>query len=151
MKTLLKYNLIIGLVLLSISVFAGDQQEKKKIVEKNYKVNATTKLRLENKFGKIKINSWEKNEFDIKVEVIGRGRSEERSQRILDAIDIDITEGSTEIVFETEFSNNKSKNGEGFEVNYTVYMPETNPLEIKNSFGDVTMGNRDNDLHVNVA
>ena len=133
---LLKYKVVGLCMLFAITSMAGGQDDKKKYVEKNYNVSATTKLQIENKFGDVEINSWEKNEFDIKVEIIGKGRNEERSQRILDAIEIDITEGSGEIVFETEVGNLKNKNGEGFEINYTIYMPDTNPLEIKNSFGD---------------
>ncbi|WP_420318122.1 hypothetical protein [Ekhidna sp.] len=147
----LKYNLLVICLLLFTFSWAKDQDQKKKHVEKNYKVSATTKLQIENKFGKVEINSWEKSEFDIKVEIIGKGRNEERAQRILDAIEIDITESSAEIVFETEISSTKNKNEEGFEINYTVYMPERNPLEIRNSFGDVTMGDRENDLDINVS
>ncbi len=151
-KTLqLKYRIIGLCMLFAITSMAGGQQEKKKYVEKNYKVSATTKLEIENKFGDVEINSWDKNEFDIKIEITGKGRSDERAQRILDAIEIDITESSAEIVFETEIGNLKNKNEEGFEINYTVYMPDSNPLEVKNSFGDVTMGNRDNDLDINVS
>ncbi|WP_425392480.1 hypothetical protein [Ekhidna sp.] len=147
----LKYRLLAVCMLLTIFAWAKDQDQKKKHVEKNYKVSTTTKLVIENKFGKVEINSWEKNEFDIKVEIIGKGRNEERAQRILDAIEIDITESSSEIIFETEISNNKNKNEEGFEVNYTVYMSEKNPLEVKNSFGDITMGDRGNDLDISVS
>ena len=153
MKTtyLLKYKFLALCLLITSAVFAGDQDQKKKYVEKNYKVSATTKLKIENKFGKVEINSWAKSEFDIKVEIIGKGRTEERAQRILDAIEIDITESSAEIVFETEIQDNKNKNEEGFEINYTVYMPDNNPLEIKNSFGDVTMGDRKNNLDIDVS
>lgn len=154
MKTtyLLKYKLVTLCLLLVISVFAdGGQDEKKKYVEKNFKVSSTTKLKIENKFGKVEINSWAKSEFDIKVEIVGKGRNEDRAQNILDAIEIDITEGSAEIVFETEIDNINNKKEEGFEVNYTVYMPDANPLEVKNSFGDVTMGDRGNDLTISVS
>lgn len=147
---LLKYKLVTLCLLFALSALAG-QDQKKKYVEKNYKVSATTKLKIENKFGKVEINSWEKSEFDIKVEIIGKGRNEDRAQRILDAIEIDITEGSSEIVFETEIASSKNKNEEGFEINYTIYMPDSNPLDIKNSFGDVTMGDRENDLDINVS
>ncbi len=138
-------------ILLAMTSLAGGQDEQKKYVEKNYKVSATTKLQIENKFGDIEINSWTKNEFDVKIEIIGKGRNDERAQRILDAIEIDIREGSTEIIFETEVGNLKNKNGEGFEINYTIYMPDTNPLQIRNSFGDVTMGDRQNDLDIHVS
>ncbi|MEP1033594.1 hypothetical protein [Ekhidna sp.] len=147
----LKYRIATLCLLLAVSVFAGKQEQKKKYVERNFKVSTTTKLKIENKFGKVEINSWEKSEFDIKVEIIGKGRNEERAQNILNAIEIDITESSAEIVFETEIANTKNKNEEGFEINYTIYMPESNPLEVKNSFGDVTMGDRKNDLDINVS
>ncbi|MEO9483831.1 MAG: DUF4097 family beta strand repeat-containing protein [Ekhidna sp.] len=153
MKTthLLKYKLLALILLLTSVAVAKDQDEKKKYVEKNYKVSTTTKLKIENSFGEILINTWEKNEFDIKVEIIGKGRNDERAQRILDAIEIDITESSAEISFETEIEKLKNKNEEGFEINYTVYMPETNPLNIRNSFGDVTMGDRKNNLDIHVS
>lgn len=147
----LKYNIIFIFLLTSFVGFSKNQEEKKKYVEKTYKVSATTALRVENKFGDIEINSWEKSEFSVKVEIIGKGRNEERAQRILDAIEIDIRESSSEISFETESDDMKTKNEEGFEVNYTIYMPEKNPLEIKNSFGDVSMGNREGNLNLTVA
>ncbi len=151
LNQIVKYKLIL-LFLLSASLgISKDQLEKKRVVEKSYNVSTTTSLRIENKFGKIEINSWDKNEFAIKVEIIGRGRTDERAQRILDQIEIDIDEGSSEISFETSIDRMKNRNNEGFEVNYTISMPESNPLEIKNSFGDVLMGNRGGDLDINVA
>lgn len=147
----LKYNFLIVLLLVAFSGTAKNQDQKKKYVEKTYKVNATTALRIENKFGDVEINSWEKSEFSVKVEIISKGRNEERAQRILDGIKIDIRESSSEIYFETESDDMKTKNEEGFEVNYTVYMPEKNSLEIRNSFGDVSMGNRAGNLNLTVA
>ncbi len=150
----LKYSLFTLGMLFAMTLIADGQNAKKKYVEKNYKVNKTTKLQIKNTFGDVEINSWEKKEFSIKVEMIGKGRNEAASQRILEGIEIDITESSAEIVFETEISDLKKKNrGDRgrFEVNYTVYMPEGNLLEIKNSFGDVAMGNRDNDLDLDLS
>lgn len=147
----LKYNFIVLFLLTAFVGLAKEQDEKKKYVEKSYKISATTSLKIENKFGDVEINTWEKSEFSIKVEIIGIGKTEERAQRILNTIKIDIRESSSEIYFETESDDMKTKNEEGFEVNYTVYMPEKNPLEIKNSFGDVSMGNRAGNLNLTVA
>ncbi len=153
MKTnqLLKYSIAAFLVAISFLAYTRDQDEKKKYIEKSYTVDNSTTLRIENKFGKVEVNSWEKNEFSVKVEMIGRGRNEERAQRILDNLTVDISEGSSEISFRTEISNNKTKNEEGFEVNYTIYMPQSNPLYVKNSFGDVTMGDRGSELDLDVS
>lgn len=146
-----KCKLLFLLCLLSQSVWAKAQYEKRKYVEKNYSVSSETELKLENKFGGIEINTWAKNEFDIKVEIIGKGRTEERAQRIIEAIDIRIIEEGSSIAFQTRINSSKSNNKEGFEINYTVYMPSQNPLAIKNSFGDVLMGDRDGDLKLHVS
>lgn len=148
----LKYSLTILLLTITSLGFAKDQEEKKKYVEKSFKVGTSTVLRIENKFGKVEVNSWDKDEFSIKVEMIGKGRNEERAQRILDDLDVNFSESSAEIACKTQIpNNNKSKNQEGFEVNFTVYMPKSNPLNIENSFGDVTMGDHAADLDLDVS
>lgn len=152
-KQLLTYNLAFLLLLAGFtSQSSGKQQiEKRKVVDKNYTVSATTELRITNKFGDIEINTWDKNEFGIKVEIVGKGKNADRAQSILDAIELDIDEGSSEISFSTDIEKMKNKNNEGFEINYTISMPEDNPLYIKNSFGDVSMGDRNSDLDITVA
>ncbi|MEM6829976.1 MAG: hypothetical protein AAF551_05640 [Bacteroidota bacterium] len=139
--------------LFSTHATLADQDEKKRIVEKNYSVNSTTQLHITNSFGKVVIDSWDKSEFLIKVEIIGKGNNEDRALRILDAIEVEISESGNTVYCETRIdnNNNKSKNNEGFEINYTVNMPSSNPLFINNRFGDVTMGDRDGDLELKVA
>ena len=104
---IVKYNFIIIVLLIAQSSQSKDQIEKKRVVEKYYNVSASTSLKISNKFGKVEINSWDKKEFAIKVEVIGKGRSDERAQRILDQIDIAIDKGSTEISFTTSIDKMK--------------------------------------------
>lgn len=148
---ILAYSLI-AIAMLSVQVgWSKGQSEKKKVMEKSYSVKPSTILNLKNKFGKIEINAWDKNQFAIKVEAIGRGRNDERAQKILDQISIDFDEGSSEVSIETVIDNMKNKSDEGFEVNYIISMPEANPLEVKNSFGDVYMANRLGDLDINVS
>ena len=101
LNQMLKYSFILILFLSVNTGWSKDQDEKRRVVEKSYSVNTSTLLSIKNKFGKIEINSWDKNEFSIKIEIISRGRSEERAQRILDEIEIEIDESSTEISLET--------------------------------------------------
>lgn len=147
----LKYSLYALFILSCIMGYTRKYEETKKTIEKSYKVDPSKWLSIENKFGDVRINEWAKDEFAVKIELIAKGRNEERSQRILDKLSIDIDEGSYEIAFETEVDKMKNRNEEGFEVNYTVYMPAANPLRIKNSFGDVAMGDRSGELRLTVA
>lgn len=150
-KRIMKFNLIILALILSSALNAKQQVERKQVIEKTYSINPSMELAIDNKFGRVEIDTWDKDEFYIKVELIGKGRNEDRAQRILDQIEVDIDEGSSQISFETSISSMKNRNNEGFEVNYTISMPEINPLKIQNSFGDVSMGNRGGDLDIEVS
>lgn len=113
--------------------------EKRKVLNKSFKVNTADLLSVENKFGKVHINTWDKNEVQLKVEMIARASSDSKAQEILDNIKIMEVRTQGKVAFKTEIdpmriSGNSRK---GFEVNYTISMPANNSLAVKNSFGDV--------------
>lgn len=126
--------------------------EKRKVVEKSYSVDEDVTLVIENKFGKVHINTWDKKQMDVRVEVIARRRSESRAQELLDKIDIDIDESSSSKRFTTDLQGRiNNRNSESFEINYTVSMPKSNPLELKNSFGDTYIGDLNGDVDIKVS
>lgn len=148
----LKFKLAYLIFILSLAAYGKQQGEKRKYIEKTHRTKATTALRIENKFGDVEINSWAKSEVSVKVEIIAEGKTDERAQKILDNINIVISETSSMISYKTDIPNsNNNKSNDGFEVNYIINMPEDNPLKIRNSFGDVTMGDRLSDLNLNVS
>ena len=106
---ILKYCFVIISCLSVLLASAKDQDEKKKVIEKSHKVNTSTVLRIENKFGKIEINSWDKSEFSIKVEMIAKARNEDRAQRILDNIDVDVNESSNTFRSQFELGTNSNR------------------------------------------
>ncbi|MFY0627195.1 MAG: hypothetical protein JXR07_12920 [Reichenbachiella sp.] len=151
-NSLYKTALLFLLMALTVPGFAkrGDV-EKKKVIEKTFKVNDGTKLNIGNSFGKVHVNVWDQKSFSVTVEVIARKRNEDRAQQTLDKVDIDIEASSSEVSVMTNIKGQmNNNNNEGFEVNYVINMPSGNPLELKNSFGDVYIGDRNgkNDLKI---
>jgi len=147
-----KYYFLVFLLIIGSKIDSKPKQtEKKKIVEKVYSVGNGTSLEIENKFGYVEVNNWDKSEIKITVEIISNSKNEKRAQEHLERINIDFSEGNSSITCSTNFDNIKSKNGEGFEVNYTIYMPAINPLSITNKFGDVRMDDRFGNLNLNVG
>jgi hypothetical protein len=110
--------------------------EKTKKFSKTFKVSSTDKLEIENKFGKVHVNTWEKNEFAVEVVIIARASTEEKAQRILDRINVEVNEAADLISFKTRMEPITGTGKKSFEINYTVSMPRNNPLRVKNSFGD---------------
>ncbi|WP_460880415.1 hypothetical protein [Pontibacter rugosus] len=113
--------------------------EKRKVIDKTFKVNSKDILNIENEWGKVHVNTWEKNEIRVKVDIIARAGNEAKAQEILDNIKVlENREGNT-FSFRTkrEPMRINGNNNKGVEINYTIYMPTENAVAIKNSFGDI--------------
>ncbi|MGL1888179.1 MAG: hypothetical protein OCD76_16805 [Reichenbachiella sp.] len=149
---------LIGVVLLSlvfVQVHARKRDgdvEKRRVIEKGYTVKENVKLNIKNSFGSVHVNTNDGHDINVRVEVIARKKSVERAMELLDNIVIDISESGSEITFETGISGSlNSKASESFEINYEITMPRSNPLKLKNSFGDVYVGDLDGDCDIQVS
>jgi len=126
--------------------------EKRRTIDKTFKVSRADMLNIENKFGKVHINTWDKNEIQVKVNIIARASTDGKAQEILDKIKVtQVREGNT-ISFRTSIEPMRvsGHNNKGFEVNYTISMPEENPLTVKNTFGDVYIAALSGKANINV-
>jgi len=141
MKRLLKYNLFALLLVATLSEISA-QVELYKRIEQEFKVDAGKLLDIKSSFGKIHVNNWDKNEFKVVIDIRAESSTDARAQKLLDRIDINITENNNSVIFQTILDGSNSKGSEEFEVVYTVNMPTINPLKIKHSFGDVFLDNR---------
>ena len=155
MKTYLYKSLLIlffGLTTNVVLAAKRNEVEKKKVIEKSYKVNENVLLDINNQFGKVHINTWDKNQLDVTIEIIVRKKSESRAAELLDRIEIDIDESSSSKRFYTNLKGNFNNNSNGtFEINYIVNMPKNNPLRLKNRFGNSFVGELTNDLDLKIS
>jgi hypothetical protein len=152
MKTMLRLCSAGLLVLfLQPGVVAQDKEpdfEKKKSYSKSYNVDGNDRITFDNRFGELKINTWEKNEVKVDVSMTAKAWSDERAQEILDRISIQDDQSSNGVSFKTDIDDdnrswkkgdkNKNRN-EQFNINYVVYVPARNPLVAKNEFGSMTI------------
>jgi len=150
MKVILRkhrFPLFIALLLLTTQVLAeGPLVEKKKTYNKSYSVSNSDKISLTNQFGEMKINTWDKNEVSVTVTITAEAKTDERAQAILDNISIEDGKSGDGVFFKTKLDKNKDNQqwskGEkqGFNIDYVVYVPARNPLQAKNEFGPMTIG-----------
>ena len=140
-------------MLLMLLLIATDawSAEVSRTITKNFVVTSSTTLEVRNTFGAIHINNWDKGEFAVEVEIIGKSSSESRAQQIADRIEIDIRESGDRVSFETELNDIKTRGRDGFEVRYTISMPADNPIRIRNSFGDVYLDDRNGSADLDIS
>jgi hypothetical protein len=111
---------------------------KSKSINKSYKVEADHELEIENKFGEVKITTWDKNEIVVNIIISVESNSEKGTMKRLNNIDVRIDEGADKTSFETYFKDDKDNNSKGkseMSIDYEVKMPKSNNLSLSNSFG----------------
>ena len=141
---LLKLSVLLLLLLPLQQAFATEdpQVEKRKTYSKSYDVSGNDKITLSNKFGEVRVNTWNKNEVKVDVTVIVSSSTDERAQQLLDQISIEDGKNANGVFFTTQRKNDVKKTGdknnyknEKSQTNYLVYLPAGNPLHISNQFG----------------
>ncbi|HSB92898.1 MAG TPA: hypothetical protein VLC28_07265 [Flavitalea sp.] len=148
MKIALKQSSLLLLMLVTFLANASASDaliEKTKNYTKTYALSGNDRVNLENSFGEMKIQTWNRNEVKVDVTITARSGSEERAQQILETIEIKDGKTGSEVWFKTDMDENKKmsnkKNNnykdEGFTINYVVSMPSSTSLEATNSFGQM--------------
>lgn len=126
-------------------------QVKDKRVDRTFTVNNSTRLRIDNKFGMVHIDTWDQNKITVQVMIEVDG-NDEAARNVLDRINIDISESSSEIRIETDIDESRDKwRNQRFKINYTVNMPKNNPLSVDHRHGDVYIDNLDGSLDLELA
>jgi hypothetical protein len=127
----------------------GEAKLKSKTYSRTYPVTDHDLLRIDNRYGKITVNTWDRNEFKVDVEIKAYAGNDADAQKLLDAVKIDANKNNAGISFSTiigsDFKDNfwgALLNKTGIRktvINYTVYMPANNPLTIANSYGAIVL------------
>jgi len=108
------------------------------IWEREFEVNPDATLKINNKYGSVHTTTWEKNIVTIKVIVSLDVDSKEKADRILKHIDIVFNASKQEVNVITEIQGQfPKKMNKKLQIDYTIMLPKTNNLSIKNKFGDI--------------
>ncbi|RYU87857.1 hypothetical protein EWM62_15285 [Mucilaginibacter terrigena] len=150
---------------------SGQVTEKVKNYSKSYSADANDILQINNSFGKVVVNTWAKNEFKVDVQMKFGSEDEDFVNKMMEGSSISDSKSGSVVSFKTNLANIKGRHGNThMEINYTIYMPAGNMLDLTNKFGSVTLPdlsgktllrvsygtlnaqrllNRDNDVKVN--
>lgn len=127
-----------------------DQQDYQAVknYSKTYPADGDDKLVIDNSYGSITINTWDKNYFKVDVQIRASASNPDNEKDMLDDVNIsDAKDGST-VSFRTDIDKGKSvwktifggNNGDrSLSINYTVYMPSHNELVISNRYGNIQL------------
>lgn len=136
-------------------------QEKVKNYSKSYPADGNDKLVISNKFGKVTVNTWNKNEFKVDVQIRGVADDDATAQKLIDNTSISDNKSGDVVTFNTNFNTgggnsiwnlfNNRNDHHKVEVNYTIYMPAKNALDIDNKYGAIELPDIDGKVTINSA
>lgn len=122
--------------------------EKRKTLVKVYTVDARDQLSVDNQYGQVKINLWDRKEIRVDIAITANAPSDQRATDYLNAVTIsEKREGSLitlrTVIDRSQFGSSnwnswRGKPGEknSIQIDYVVNMPKFNPLIVKNIFGN---------------
>lgn len=116
-----------------------------------YAAGKADELMIDNRFGEVKVNTWNRNEFSVEVQVKIYADKQADAQSFLDVVNINDGRGEAGVSFKTVIGDNRGNNDnilwkggdkphlKKIEVSYVVFMPSKNALSISNSYGAIIL------------
>ncbi|MBO0323871.1 hypothetical protein J0X14_16290 [Muricauda sp. CAU 1633] len=150
------------LLLCTLAVFA--QSERSKQWNKTYDLSPTGKVHIENKYGNVVINGWEKNQVKVSIAIQVNHRKDDSAEKLLDRIQPKAVQAGNFIQFISEIKDRDANifakyfskanpfdfDKSNVQIDYEVYMPINAELNITNKFGDIIIDSWKGDLETDV-
>lgn len=121
---------------------------KFKTYSKSYPIDGNDKIKLSNQYGRITVNTWDRREMKVDVQIKAEANDDSGAQKLLDGVQIRDSKDGDLVSFRTSIApfsnsfrlwnlgrNNKHK----IEINYTVYMPSRTDLNVEDSYGAIVL------------
>ncbi|MCF8229395.1 MAG: hypothetical protein K9G58_02890 [Bacteroidales bacterium] len=165
MNTSCRSIFVLGIFgLLALNTMSQDF-EKSRNLEKTFPLKTGTEIRIINKYGNIHLMNWEKDSVKFEIEMQVSANKMHKVDKVFENIGFDFTATKYYIIAQTVFNNESSyfwreisdfanmlfKGGSQASINYTVYLPDVNSIDIQNKFGNVYTGNHTGDFRLTLS
>ncbi len=148
---ILRSKLIAVLLVLTSTVgWSLEDYEMTRDMYEAFPLGEETTVEIENKYGDVYIETWEKDSVAFEIEIVAYAEKDEFLEELLDLVEIDFKSYSTFIIAKTEigesqnlldkagfFISKKIAGTKEVRVNYRVFLPTETALSIENEFGDI--------------
>jgi hypothetical protein len=148
MKPLKIFFIAFSVILLGTSAFTveafGNKLNKK--FQKEFKAEKGTQLVIENKFGQVSVENWDKNTISIEVEITVEHSNRERAERMLSAINVTLEQVGKEVRGITQIDEklmksisniNFGSSTKEMRIDYLIKMPKNIDANLTNKYGDI--------------
>ncbi|MDY8138304.1 hypothetical protein [Aquimarina sp. 2201CG5-10] len=164
MKVIFYNKLILIIFCLCSGTHLLAQERVSKKIEKSFDFTNAGKLKLENKYGNIKINGWDQNEIAVTIDIVVTKKDKDDAKELLERIKPFINKASNSLII---FLNIEEKSNNFFsrmlnkanpfdfdkgsvQIDYTIHLPLNATVQVKNKFGDIIINDWNGKLKANL-
>lgn len=134
------------------------KKEHTKIIKKEFDISSDGKVSISNRHGEVNINTWEKEQVKIEITITVDERSEDKAREMFERINVDFSNGKNHVQAKTEIESKSSSwwwgssenNNNDYTIDYEVYMPKSNSLDLENKYGNAYVASLDNEAMVQI-
>ncbi len=137
MKILFKLYLLFFVINTTCYASSFDVTKSKKI-SKEFKTAKDVTVKVDNKYGSVSFELWDKNTVEYTVDVTVSSTSEKNCQELLDNIQVLFTEGTTMVQAATNFKSSLNYNKD-LHIKYLVKIPKNAKVNVDQKYGNITV------------
>ena len=122
---------------------SDSKREYSKTINKQFPITSDGTVEISNRYGKVEIKTWNNSEVKVEVVIIVDAHSEDRAKDVFDRITIDFNSSKDFVSATTEIASKSGwsswfggDSNDSYKINYQVYMPKSNKLDLFNKYGD---------------
>jgi len=132
----------------SLAVMAGGPvQEFTRTINRAFETDADGTTALYNKYGNVKVKTWQNNSVKIDVTIVVNAKNQREADEMFKKINVNFTNAWGYVKAETIINEGSpgsiianwlpaQPSGDDFKINYEVWMPISNKLDLKNRYGN---------------
>lgn len=140
-----------------------DQSLKIKNYSKSYPLDGNDRIRLSNQYGKITVNTWDRREVKVDIQIKAEARNDNDAQKLIDGVQISDNKSGDQVSFRTNidqdgndgfwsiFNFGGKNKKQKLTINYVVFMPAKTDLNIESSYGSVALPDLDGRVRVSTS
>ena len=131
----------------SVAVFANTpKQEFSRTMNREFGTTANGMTAVYNKYGTVNVKTWGNNSVKIDITIIVNAKDQRDADKMFERIKINFANAAGYVKAETMIAAKTSwwidnNTCEDFKINYDVWMPSGNQLDLKNKYGNAYVAN----------
>jgi len=149
---------LVCLTVLGSTAFAladGPKHEFTKKINREFNISATGTTAIYNKYGKVNINTWQNNSVKIDITIIVNAGDQRIADKTFDRIKVNFMNTADYVKAETIIETESKVSWitgtcEDFKINYEVWIPVGNQLDLKNKYGNAFVANLNGKLKAEI-